>query len=455
MPSGRIRCIQWLVVAAVPLAIMADSAGPPIRRAGAPVDDQGATCFQCHNGGPGVNQGSGRVTIGVGTYVPGLKQDVSITITDPTALRWGFEMTARLVSDPAKQAGTFIPSDQIQVRCAPDGRSDVSCNGEPEFAMHRASSTFPSSGGPKTYLLSWVPPSDDAGPVTFYVAVTAANNDNLATGDRVYTASSTIGTSGCNLPESGKPALASGVNAALNSAGGQARIAPNTLISIYGSSLFRPSATFQTRAQNLVNGKLPNSAACVTVEIGGQPAPILYISDSQINVQAPILTGGGGQDQVKVTLNKGTPNEIVVLGAANYGPYSPAFFTFLNSKSIAGLTQRYELLAAPSVVAGGVPAKPGEIVVLYGTGFGFTIPAYRTGEFASGIAPLVDPITVTIGGTTLTASDIFYAGLASDAPGFYQFNLRVPASAPDGDVPVKIAIGGVETQPGTTIPIKR
>jgi uncharacterized protein (TIGR03437 family) len=135
-------------------------------------------------------------------------------------------------------------------------------------------------------------------------------------------------------------------------------------------------------------------------------------------------------------------------------PYSPAFFT-LNGRSIAGYntTSGNALLADPSVMPGGVPAKSGDTIVLYGTGFGVTEPVYLAGEFSS--APLRDPITVTIGGITLSAADVLFAGQSPDAPGVTQFNLRVPLTALDGDVPVGIRIGSASTQPGTTVPVRR
>jgi uncharacterized protein (TIGR03437 family) len=60
-----------------------------------------------------------------------------------------------------------------------------------------------------------------------------------------------------------------------------------------------------------------------------------------------------------------------------------------------------------------------------------------------------------MGGVTLASADILYAGLSGDAPGLYQFNVRVPANLPDGDTPVVVRIGGAETQAGASIPIQR
>jgi uncharacterized protein (TIGR03437 family) len=68
---------------------------------------------------------------------------------------------------------------------------------------------------------------------------------------------------------------------------------------------------------------------------------------------------------------------------------------------------------------------------------------------------LTNSITVQIGTTTLAPSDILYAGLSPGSiSGLYQFNVRIPSTAPSGEVPVTISIGGSETQAGATIPIQ-
>jgi len=74
---------------------------------------------------------------------------------------------------------------------------------------------------------------------------------------------------------------------------------------------------------------------------------------------------------------------------------------------------------------------------------------------ATGMATLANSITVTIGTTQLASSDILYAGLSPGSiSGLYQFNVRIPTSAPTGEVPVTISIGGIQTQAGATIPIQ-
>jgi len=139
-------------------------------------------------------------------------------------------------------------------------------------------------------------------------------------------------------------------------------------------------------------------------------------------------------------------------------PFAPAFFVFANSTSIAAEEAATgSLVANSSLVTGAAPANPGDIVSLFGTGFGATNPLVPSGQLATGMATLVtqDPITVTIGTTTLASSDVLYAGLSPGSiSGLYQFNVRIPAGTPSGNVPVSITIGGVSTQSGVTIPVQ-
>ncbi|MEO8126229.1 MAG: hypothetical protein ABI822_04000, partial [Bryobacteraceae bacterium] len=71
-------------------------------------------------------------------------------------------------------------------------------------------------------------------------------------------------------------------------------------------------------------------------------------------------------------------------------------------------------------------------------------------------ALLRDPVTITVGGTVLGASDVLFAGAAPGIiSGLYQFNIRLPDATPDGDIPISISISGVTSQSGTTVPVKR
>jgi uncharacterized protein (TIGR03437 family) len=133
---------------------------------------------------------------------------------------------------------------------------------------------------------------------------------------------------------------------------------------------------------------------------------------------------------------------------------APALFTLGASKSVAAqFAGSADIVADPSIFPGGKPAKPGDSVTLYGTGFGFTQPVWQAGEIPNQTAQFQGVVTVTIGGAPAAVQ---YAGLAPGSiSGLYQFNVQVPQSAPSGNQPVSVALNGVSTPPGVTIPVQR
>jgi uncharacterized protein (TIGR03437 family) len=438
---------------AAPVLLFAFSSGPPIRRTGAAVDG-GQTCTACHQTyAPANSDPRGRVTLLAGSYTPGVKQLIWVTVEHPEARRWGFQLTARLASDETKPAGTFTPTSAIRVRCDPTG-ADAPCNGALEFASHVRESTQAGTLGRGVFAVEWTPPASDAGDVVFYAAGNAADGNGASSGDRIYTTSLRIPSAGCGSLTA-RPTITRVTNA--GSYRDEAGIAMNTMVAIYGTNFAVPGTARQAIRSDLVDGVYPRTLACASVEIAGQTAPVTFVSPTQINVQAPTGLLAGPVD-VEVKLNRNTPAE---LKAEKQGVlsrfYSPAFFQFLPSSSIAAqIAPNFEILASPNLVPGGRPIKPGEVAILYGTGFGPTEPVYQRGEIAQGPAPIRDPYTVRVGGVTLTPAEILYGGLSPGSiSGLYQFNIRIPANTPDGDIPVEIEIGGLKTQPGVTIPVKR
>jgi uncharacterized protein (TIGR03437 family) len=85
------------------------------------------------------------------------------------------------------------------------------------------------------------------------------------------------------------------------------------------------------------------------------------------------------------------------------------------------------------------PPQPGEIVVLYGNGFGPTsTPVISGSPSQSGtLSPLPE---VQIGGVTATVP---FAGLV--APGEFQFNVTVPTGLSSGDNPIVATCNGAST----------
>jgi uncharacterized protein (TIGR03437 family) len=204
---------------------------------------------------------------------------------------------------------------------------------------------------------------------------------------------------------------------------------------------------------DLINGAFPPVLACIAVLVNGQQAPITYVQTDQINLQAPDVSGSAS---IVVVSNAGTQTA-QQSGAANVSvqPLGPAFFTFNGASIAAQFANTAVPVANASVVSGGRPAKPGEIITLYATGLGPTSPSVPPGALASGISRVTTPVSLTIGTVTLSPEDILYAGLSPGSiSGLYQINVRVPASTPDGDIPVALTMGGVQSPAGATIPVK-
>ena len=93
-------------------------------------------------------------------------------------------------------------------------------------------------------------------------------------------------------------------------------------------------------------------------------------------------------------------------------------------------------------------AQPGEIVQLYGTGFGPVNPPVPAGRLFDTPNQMTAPVRVRFGDTWVEAN----GGLAS--PCLYQIAVRVPDSAPDGDLAVVAEVAGKQS-PAAKIPVRR
>ena len=292
-----------------------------------------------------------------------------------------------------------------------------------------------------------VSPASASAPATLSVSVNPAN---LAAG--TYTGNVQIAAAGA----AGSPASitltlvvqgtqpAGTITGVLNGGSFQSGFASATWVSVFGTNLSASTENWST--SSFANGLLPTSLDGVSVAINGVPAYMNYISPTQINVLAPDDATTGAV-QVVVTAAGQKSNSF----AAQKQQFAPAFFTFAGGKYVAAEHANYSYLGAPGLIAGvtTTPAQPGEIILLYGTGFGPTNPALPTANLVTTAEPLTNKVTLTIGGVT---ANVQFAGLVES--GLYQFNVTVP-SLPSGDAPVVATIGGVSTQTGVSIMVQQ
>jgi uncharacterized protein (TIGR03437 family) len=173
-----------------------------------------------------------------------------------------------------------------------------------------------------------------------------------------------------------------------------------------------------------------------------------FVSAGQTNLQAPADTATGSV-AVVVTTAGGSASSTVTLAQ-----YAPSFL-LLDSRHIAGIILRsngtgaygggsYDIIGPTGTSLGyaAVAARAGDVVELYGTGFGPTSPAVQPGQAYSGEAATTSPVSLLINNVGVTPS---FAGLTG--PGLDQFNLTVPSGLGTGDVPLVGSVRGPKASP--------
>jgi uncharacterized protein (TIGR03437 family) len=384
-----------------------------------------------------VNSGAGIImaptAVRAALHVPAL----NLTLTGSSTLvqgQTGASFTIR-VSNPA---GGFPSSGILSVTAAlPAGITQTSLSG---------------SGWTCTVLTC--SRSDILNAGASYPPITIAANvaANIATAPLTSTASAILGSLSIAAASFKTQICASGTPCPSINPGGvvpvfsaSTTVQPGSWISLYGSKL--ASSVF------LWNGDFPTNLGGVSVTINSKPAYLWYVSPTQINMQAPDDTATG---TVNVTI---TTNGVPASSLVNLGQFGPSFSLF-NSKYVAAIVatlgaagnsgQGYDVIGPSNAFAfRSRPVKPGEIVSLYGVGFGPTTPAAPAGHLLTSdpAQSVVAPI-VTIGGQAATVD---FAGIVEE--GLFQFNVVVPA-LPSGDQLLQATVANVSTPAGVYITVQ-
>ncbi len=182
----------------------------------------------------------------------------------------------------------------------------------------------------------------------------------------------------------------------------------------------------------------PTELSGVQVTFAGQPAPILYAQSGQINVVAPWSLTAGQTASVCVTYNSITTNclDEAVSEAA------PVIF-------MADDTYAFAVNQDGTINSASNPAKPGEYVWLFGTGFGPVSPVPKDGQIVG--LPLPRNVlpttaeTVNIGGgigVPIPNNTYYHVEYAGPAPykvaGTTQVNVRTEAGMSN----ITVMVGG-------------
>ena len=216
-------------------------------------------------------------------------------------------------------------------------------------------------------------------------------------------------------------------------------VAPGEILTIFGRNL-GPAPGIET---TVVGGFVPTQLSETQISFDNIVAPVLYVSDGQINTIVPYSIAGRTSTRIVITYKRAASAPITL----SVADAAPGIFTIDSSGQGAILNED------GSVNGPATPAPKGRVVVLFGTGEGATTPFGADGRIIpADIAQLkrpVLPVTVTIGGVP---AEVQYAGSAPGmVSGMLQVNVVVPDDAPSGTgVPVVVSVGSFQSQ-GTAV----
>lgn len=221
------------------------------------------------------------------------------------------------------------------------------------------------------------------------------------------------------------------IDRVVNAADLTSPVAPGSLIAVFGSNL---------NPTNIASSEIPLptaiGASCLTVN--GSAIPMLFASPGQINAQLPLHIDG------RVALTLYTPGGVSGDYFLNLKPAAPAIFQSGVAGSLTGvpvvIKASNQQLVTPSN-----PIHPNDLIWIYATGLGATLPEVEAGVPAPSAPPASTVLTpdVQLGDAPMTVS---FSGLAPGLVGVYQIIARAPEKPPTGTaVVLTIRLGAVAT----------
>jgi uncharacterized protein (TIGR03437 family) len=229
-------------------------------------------------------------------------------------------------------------------------------------------------------------------------------------------------------------------NGASNLAGS---ISPGEIVVLYGSGLGPAQIVKGTPGSD---GLYPKELAGTAVSFNGITAPMIYTLGTQVAAIVPYgITDTTAQ--VMVTYQGQTAGAISVQVASS----APGIFSLdsTGTGQAAAINQD-----GFTINTAATPARTGDVISLYATGEGQTMPLGVDGKPAALPLPRPNlPVAVSIGGQTVTP--IYAGGAPGEVAGLMQMNVQIPGGILTGNaVPVVLQVGNIFSQPGVTIAVR-
>jgi uncharacterized protein (TIGR03437 family) len=217
-----------------------------------------------------------------------------------------------------------------------------------------------------------------------------------------------------------------GVGNAASSAPFTAFLSPGEFLTLVGTDL-APTI-------NEASVPFPQKLSGVQVLINQVPAPVYYVSPTQINVVVPYITAPGSVAQIQV-INNGANSNVV---SQFTGMTSAGVFT----EPVGGIADAAALHPDNSVITESSPAQIGETVAVYLSGLGAV-----SNQPADGTAAPSSPLSYTTATPAVYLYDqdgnvgtptITFSGLAPGFAGLYQIDFTIPTGLVAGDAVLEV-----------------
>jgi uncharacterized protein (TIGR03437 family) len=223
------------------------------------------------------------------------------------------------------------------------------------------------------------------------------------------------------------------------------------LASLFGSQLATATATAGAIP-------LPTTLSDTRVFVNEAPAPLIFVSPGQINFQMPFDASSTALVRVERQGQRGNTVSVAV------APRGPGLYGFPGTTfGIVQNASRGNALVLPDIpLFAGVPkvsARPGDFLVLYGSGLGPVNPAVATGG-AAGVDPLsrvTEMPRVSFGRNFFGPfADPLFVGLTPGFVGLYQVNVQVLQDLPPNPrTPIRLDWPDGSTSNTIEIPVER
>jgi uncharacterized protein (TIGR03437 family) len=213
-------------------------------------------------------------------------------------------------------------------------------------------------------------------------------------------------------------------------------ISPGEILTLFGQYL---GPTNLAKLTVNSSGLVDTTIAGIKVLFNDVPGPMIFTSLGQLAVVVPYSLAGQSTVNVVVSSNGIQTSPMTF----NVVPANPALFTLSSTgKGDAAIVRHNDA----SVVSATSPAAPGEVLELYGEGYGSVPPVLPDGALV-GTARSV-PATLLIDGNTVST---LYAGAAGgEINGMLQVNFAVP-QIPAGTHQIQVKVGTATSPAGVTL----